>query len=257
MSVNTALREPTDGHSVVHLPKQATPTKADQLPADQPPTDQIPAIVAQARAGDAAAFGQIYAQYFDTIYRFVQFRVGNRQTAEDITADTFVRALRRIDTFTWQGRDIGAWLVTIARNLVADHFKSRRVRYEITTVDPLDGDAPHVEQRAADDTEKNVIDYLTHVDMLRAVSQLSPDQQECIVLRFLHGLSVAETARIMGRNEGAIKALQFRARNVLARMLTDDDLGDGGGPAHRNERSANERSGNDRSLVRRSGNRRA
>jgi RNA polymerase sigma-70 factor (ECF subfamily) len=248
MSMNTALREPTDGHHVVHLPKQATPATAEeQIPATEIPVSEIPAIVAQARSGDSTAFGQIYEQYYDTIYRFVHFRVGNRQTAEDITADTFVRALRRIDTFTWQGRDIGAWLVTIARNLVADHFKSRRVRYEITTVDPLDGDALRTEQRAADDTEKNVIDYLTHVDMLRAVSQLSPDQQECIVLRFLHGLSVAETARVMGRNEGAIKALQFRARNVLARMLTEDDPAEGGPIQHRNERSG---------FDRRAGNRR-
>jgi RNA polymerase sigma-70 factor (ECF subfamily) len=238
MSVRTALQEPTDNHSVVHLPKQATPVEAGQMPA----------VVEQARSGDATAFGHIYEQYYDTIFRFVHFRVGNRQTAEDITADTFVRALRRIDTFTWQGRDIGAWLVTIARNLVADHFKSRRYRYEIATVDSLDSDTVRTEQRAVDDTEKNVIDYLTHVDMLRAVSQLSPDQQECIVLRFLHGLSVAETARVMGRNEGAIKALQFRARNVLARMLTEADPAEPAATQHRNERSGFER---------RPGNRRA
>lgn len=239
MSALTALQEPTDNHSVVQLPRQAAPVDVGPMPT----------VVEQARSGDVAAFGQIYEQYFDTIYRFVHFRVGNRQTAEDITADTFVRALRRIDSFTWQGRDIGAWLVTIARNLVADYFKSRRYRYETATVDSLDADPTRPEQRALDDTEKNVIDYLTHVDMLRAVSQLSPDQQECIVLRFLHGLSVAETARVMGRNEGAIKALQFRARNVLARMLTEADPFEG--PAvtqHRNERS---------SLGRRAGNRRA
>src|SRR4029450_9068296 len=65
---------------------------------------------------------------------------GNRQLAEDLTADTFLRALKRIGSFTWQGRDPGAWLVTIARNLVADHFKSGRYRLEVTTGDVLDAD---------------------------------------------------------------------------------------------------------------------
>jgi RNA polymerase sigma-70 factor (ECF subfamily) len=95
-------------------------------------------LVERAQAGEAEAFGLLYDRYFDTVFRFVYFRVGNRQLAEDLTSDTFLRALKRIGSFTWQGRDLGAWLVTIARNLVADHFKSGRYRLEITTGDVLD-----------------------------------------------------------------------------------------------------------------------
>src|SRR3712207_1734591 len=130
-------------------------------------------------------------------------------------SDTFLRALKRISSFTWQGRDLGAWLVTIARNLVADHFKSGRYRLEVTTGDVLDADRP--DRGPEGSPEAAVIDHITNVDLLKAVKQLNPEQQECIVLRFLQGFSVAETAQSMGKNEGAIKALQYRAVRALDR----------------------------------------
>lgn len=189
-------------------------------PARPDPSDaaaEVWALIERAQAGDGAAFGLLYDRYFDTVFRFVYFRVGNRQLAEDLTADTFLRALKRIGSFTWQGRDLGAWLVTIARNLVADHFKSGRYRLEVTTGDVLDADRP--DRGPEGSPEAAVIDHITNVDLLRAVKQLNPEQQECIVLRFLHGFSVAETAQAMGKNEGAIKALQYRAVRALARLL--------------------------------------
>jgi RNA polymerase sigma-70 factor (ECF subfamily) len=176
-------------------------------------------LVERAQAGDAEAFGLLYDRYFDTVFRFVYFRVGNRQLAEDLTADTFLRALKRIGSFTWQGRDLGAWLVTIARNLVADHFKSGRYRLEVTTGDVLD--AERAESGPEGSPESAVVDHVTNVALLKAVKQLNPEQQECIVLRFLQGFSVAETAQAMGKNEGAIKALQYRAVRTLARLLPD------------------------------------
>ena len=186
-------------------------------PDPSDPASEVWALVRRAQAGDAEAFGLIYDRYVDTVFRFIYFRVGNRQLAEDLTADTFLRALRRIGSFTWQGRDIGAWLVTIARNLVADHFKSGRYRLEVTTSDVLEADR---EDRGPEGSpESAVVDHITNVALLAAVKKLNPEQQECIVLRFLHGFSVAETAKAMGKNEGAIKALQYRAVRTLARLL--------------------------------------
>jgi RNA polymerase sigma-70 factor, ECF subfamily len=180
---------------------------------------EVWALVERAQAGESEAFGLLYDRYMDTVFRFIYFRVGNRQLAEDLTSETFLRALRRIGSFTWQGRDLGAWLVTIARNLVADHFKSGRYRLEITTGDVLDADK---EDRGPEGTpETAVVDHITNVTLLTAVKQLNPEQQECIVLRFLQGYSVAETARAMGKNEGAIKALQYRAVRALHRLLPD------------------------------------
>jgi RNA polymerase sigma-70 factor (ECF subfamily) len=205
------------------LPTQPEPEREPATVKTRPdPTDAaagVWALVERAQAGDAEAFGQIYDRYLDTVFRFIYFRVGNRQLAEDLTADTFLRALKRIGSFTWQGRDPGAWLVTIARNLVADHFKSGRYRLEVTTGDVLDADR---EDRGPEGSpEAAVVDHITNVALLTAVKQLNPEQQECIVLRFLHGFSVAETAQTMGKNEGAIKALQYRAVRALARLLPE------------------------------------
>ena len=191
------------------------PSRPD--PSD--PATEVWTLVERAQAGEAEAFGLIYDRYVDTVFRFVYFRVGNRQLAEDLTSDTFLRALKRIGSFTWQGRDLGAWLVTIARNLVADHFKSGRYRLEVTTGDVLDADR---EDRGPEGSpEAAVVEHITNVALLTAVKRLNPEQQECIVLRFLQGFSVAETARAMGKNEGAIKALQYRAVRALARLLPD------------------------------------
>ncbi|WP_374775227.1 sigma-70 family RNA polymerase sigma factor [Streptomyces sp. NBC_01310] len=173
-------------------------------------------LVERAQAGEAEAFGRLYDQYSDTVYRYIYYRVGGKATAEDLTSETFLRALRRISTFTWQGRDFGAWLVTIARNLVADHFKSSRFRLEVTTGEMLD--ANEVERSPED----SVLESLSNAALLEAVRKLNPQQQECVTLRFLQGLSVAETARVMGKNEGAIKTLQYRAVRTLARLLPDD-----------------------------------
>jgi RNA polymerase sigma-70 factor, ECF subfamily len=150
------------------------------------------------------------------VYRYIYYRVGSPQLAEDLTSETFLRALRRITSFTWQGRDVGAWFVTIARNLVADHFKSSRYKLEITTHDLVStaGDNP-----AEGTPEDAVLASLTNTALLGAVKALNPEQQECIVLRFLQGMSVGETAKIMGKNEGAIKALQYRAVRSLGRLL--------------------------------------
>lgn len=173
-------------------------------------------LVERAQAGESEAFGGLYDHYADTVYRYIYYRVGSRATAEDLTSETFLRALRRIGTFTWQGRDFGAWLVTIARNLVADHFKSSRFRLEVTTGEMLDSN------ECERSPEESVLESLSNAALLDAVRRLNPQQQECVTLRFLQGLSVAETARIMGKNEGAIKTLQYRAVRTLARLLPPD-----------------------------------
>ena len=191
-------------------------TTTARRPAADSDSARMMDLVERAQAGEADAFGRLYDQYSDTVYRYIYYRVGGKATAEDLTSETFLRALRRIGTFTWQGRDFGAWLVTIARNLVADHFKSSRFRLEVTTGEMLD--ANEVERSPED----SVLESLSNAALLDAVRRLNPQQQECVTLRFLQGLSVAETARVMGKNEGAIKTLQYRAVRTLARLLPED-----------------------------------
>lgn len=197
----------------------AGPAAAAARPDPGDAAAEVWALVQRAQAGEAEAFGLLYDRYVDTVFRFVYHRVGNRQIAEDLISDTFLRALMRIGSFTWQGRDLGAWLVTIARNLVADHYKSGRYRFEIALGDGLDADGPDPGPEGT--PESTVVEHLMNATLLTAVRQLNPDQRQCIVLRFLRGYSVAETARAMRRNEGAVKALQYRAVRRLARLLPD------------------------------------
>lgn len=181
--------------------------------ANEPDRALVVDLVARAQRGDADAFGLLYDRYLDLVYRYVYYRVGAKALTEDLVSETFLRALRRIGTFEWQGRDFAAWLITIARNIIADHYKSGRFRLEVSTADMLDAD------RATDGPENEVLDGITNVSLLEAVKQLNSEQQECVVLRFLQGMSVLETAQAMGKTEGAIKALQYRAVRTLGRML--------------------------------------
>lgn len=183
---------------------------------DDTETTRLVALVELAQKGDGEAFGQLYDNYVSTIYRYVYYRVGAHALAEDLTSETFLRALRALASFRWQGRDFGAWLVTIARNLITDHYKSGRFRLEVTTGEMLDHDS------AADGPENDVLASLTNEALLGALKELGAEQQECLVLRFLNGLSVAETAKVLGKTDGAIKQLQLRAVRNLAKLLPED-----------------------------------
>jgi len=186
-------------------------------PEDAPDVDETHVetwrLVSLAQQGDGDAFGQLYDRYADTVYRFVYFRVNDRALAEDFTSETFLRALRRIGTISYQGRDIGAWFITIARNIVLDHLKSARHRLETTTADTIEG------REQAQSTEAAVLDTLQSERLMEAVRQLGDEQRECVMLRFVQGMSVSETAQIMGKNDGAIKALQHRAVRKLADLV--------------------------------------
>ncbi|MDT4904400.1 MAG: polymerase sigma-70 factor, subfamily [Pseudonocardiales bacterium] len=173
-------------------------------------------LVRLAQGGDGEAFGRLYDSYVDAVFRFIYFRVNDRALAEDFTSETFLRALRRIGTITYQGRDIGAWFITIARNIVLDHMKSARHRLEITTADTIEG------KEHAQSTETAVLESLAAERLMEAVALLGDEQRECVMLRFIQGLSVSETASVMGKNDGAIKALQHRAVRKLADLVGSD-----------------------------------
>ena len=204
----------SEAPSAVPVPADELEVAPDEL-VPEPQGVDVWALVHRAQGGDAEAFGELYDHYVTMVHRYVYHRVGDRATAEDVTSETFVRALRRIDSLSFQGRDVGAWLVTIARNIIRDHVKSSRYRLEISTADMRDAD------RATDGPEDAVVQHLTNQQLLACVQQLGSEQQECIELRFLHGLSVSETAEIMGKKDGAIKALQHRAVRRLAGLLPD------------------------------------
>ncbi len=208
---------PTESTPSNDAPGAKLPSSADD-PDEQVSDDhaEMWTLVQAAQAGDGEAFGKLYDHYVTAVFRFIYYRVNDRALAEDFTSETFLRALRRISTISYQGRDIGAWFMTIARNIVFDHVKSARYRLELTTGETIEnGDT-------AASPELAVLTNLTNTRLLQAVNELGDEQRECIVLRFLNGLSVAETAAAMGKNDGAIKALQHRAVKRLAGLLGDE-----------------------------------
>jgi RNA polymerase sigma-70 factor (ECF subfamily) len=206
MSSVRPVRQDAATQDIAPIPRQ-------ELNVEPPEPGGSWELVRAAQEGDRSAFAALYDEYVDVVFRYVLFRIGDRELAEDVTSETFLRALRRIGSVTYQGRDVGAWFVTIARNLVLDHVKSSRFRLEVITAEVDDN------QRVEVGPEQQVLAGVTRSALLECVQQLGDDQRECIVLRFLQGLSVAETAAVMARNEGAVKALQHRAVRRLAQLL--------------------------------------
>ncbi len=184
----------------------------------QPSVD--PEVVEQVRLaqeGSAHAFALLYDRYVDQVFAYVYHRVGHRQTAEDLVGDVFLRALRRISTFKWQGVDFGAWLMTIARNRVHDHFKSARFRLEATVEEVFDTPVDH----GTDNPEQALLSADLTQQVHDAIRQLKGEQAEVLYLRFIQHLNVAETAAVMGKTDGAIKALQYRALKSLAKLMPE------------------------------------
>ena len=176
-------------------------------------------LVERAKTGDGQAFAQLYDRYVDQIFGFIFNKVRDRHLAEDLTSDVFLRALRGLPQFTWQGVDIGAWLTTIARNRVTDHFKSARARLER----PADELHEEPEFAAPPEEPENALlagDLTATLD--NAMDRLSEDHREVLFLRFTQSRSVSETAVAMDRTEGAIKALQYRALRALAEIVRED-----------------------------------
>ncbi|HZK35798.1 MAG TPA: sigma-70 family RNA polymerase sigma factor, partial [Aeromicrobium sp.] len=177
---------------------------------------RLHALVDLAKDGDAEAFGQLYDHYVTGVFRFVYYRVGSSTLAEDLTSETFARGLRSIQRFNWQGKDFGAWLTTIARNLIADHFKSSRLRLEIVT------DVMPESKTTTASTEDDVLTVISNEMLFEAVNRLPKEQRDCVLMRFIQGLSIAQTAAALDRGEGAVKQLQLRAVRSLATLVPED-----------------------------------
>jgi RNA polymerase sigma-70 factor, ECF subfamily len=197
--------------SAVGLPRRDTVSTVSGVDPD------VVEQVRMAQEGSAHAFALLYDRYVDQIFGYVYHRVGHRQTAEDLVSDVFLRALRRISTFKWQGVDFGAWLMTIARNRVHDHFKSAKFRLEATVEEVFDTPV----QNSDDNPEQALLSSDLTQQVHDAIRQLKGEQAEVLYLRFIQHLNVAETAAVMGKTDGAIKALQYRALKSLAKLVPE------------------------------------
>ncbi|MBA2445288.1 MAG: sigma-70 family RNA polymerase sigma factor [Nocardioidaceae bacterium] len=216
LAVTDVLPVPTVLAPAGSAPRESPtwPRPSDGSPRSDSESTRLVALVDLARQGDSEAFGALYDHYSPAVYRFISYRVGVPVLAEDLTSETFFRALRSINDFRWQGKNFGAWLMTIARNLVADHYKSSRTRLEVATDDFTGHDE-------ATTTPEDEVQEMMYSILHKALARLPADQQECLVLRFLNGNSIQQTAEALSRSEGAVKQLQLRAVRNLAKLLPE------------------------------------
>jgi RNA polymerase sigma-70 factor (ECF subfamily) len=184
-------------------------------------------LVAEAKRGDPDAFGRIFDAYVGPLYRFIVSRVNNPSDAEDLTQLVFVKALEALPRYEARGIPFGGWLFRLARNAIIDQIRTRRDHLSLVTA------TTRATEDAGPEAMATLRDDLDRV--ARAMTALTDDQREVIELRFFAGLSVLEAAVAMGRQEGTIRGLQFRAiaslRRALGMELETTDIVSLGSPA--------------------------
>lgn len=180
-----------------------------------PPAPDETVLVRKAKSGNAEAFGALYDAYVERVYRYIYFRVTDDQTTEDLTSQVFLKAWEHLDRYKPGGSPFIAWLYTIARNAVIDYYRTRKQTVPLEEVGAL-----AVEEEALDDRMERQFD----VYILRTgLQQLTEEQQQVLTLKFMAKLTTEEVARIMGKREGAIRALQMRALQTLAKYMEKEE----------------------------------
>jgi RNA polymerase sigma-70 factor (ECF subfamily) len=174
-------------------------------------------LVAEAQRGNTAAFGRIFDEFGGPIYRFIASRVNSPTDAEDLTQLVFVKALEALPRYEARGIPFGGWLFRLARNAIIDQSRTRRDHLSLVTV------VTRATEEAGPEAMATLRDDLERV--ARALTDLTDDQREVIELRFFAGLSVYEAAAAMGRQEGTVRGLQFRAIAALRRSLAIESVG--------------------------------
>jgi RNA polymerase sigma-70 factor (ECF subfamily) len=173
--------------------------------------EAVERLVAAAKAGDPEAFGSLFDVYYGPVYRYVASRVGRPSDAEDLAQLVFVKVLESLPRYEQRGVPFGGWLFRLARNVVIDHVRTRR---EHVTLDVI------VEKSSDDQGPDELAVLRQEMDSIaHALRRLTPEQREAVELRFFAGLSAKEAAEAMGRQEGTVRGLQFRAIAALRREL--------------------------------------
>lgn len=183
---------------------------------------QVDEIVRRAQQRDRAAFGELYELYGRKLYAYFSYNLGSQQhAAEDLTEEVFLKLLEKIDGFRFTGVPFTAWMYRIAHNHLVDYVRHQKRE----TAFSLEETPPSLEP--CDSQEEELELRLSSQGLKEALHQLTFEQRQVILLRFVQDLSIADTARIMGKGEDAVKKLQSRALKSLKRILSREDDFDG------------------------------
>ena len=180
------------------------------------PLEDEKRMVDLAKSGDGEAFARLYEAYFDRVYRFIFFRVTDAQIAEDLASQVFLKAWEHLQRYNPDGPFL-AWLYAIARNAVIDNYRTRKKTVSLDEA-PIATRDDKLDDRMQSEFEKQ--------SLQAAIQRLTPEQQEVITLSFIAQYDTAEIARHMGKSEGAIRALQMRALQALARVMRNQSNGE-------------------------------
>lgn len=169
-------------------------------------------LIKNAIDGEAEAFGRLYDIYQPRIYRFIYLRVSHREEAEDITHRVFISAWENIAEFEIKDESsFSGWLYSIARNKVIDHYRTRKITIDIENIK---------EPAAIRDTGEEIANFNLEIEKVKkAIGQLKDIEQDVIIMRFVEDLTPKEVAKILNKNEGAIRLIQHRAIKNLRKML--------------------------------------
>ncbi len=178
----------------------------------RPSTSAEAHLIKCAKAGEREAFSQLYDQHVASIYKFIASRIREEMVAEDLTSQVFLKAWENIGRYRNLGLPFRAWLFRIARNTLIDHYRTANSHDCLDRL-PVNEPAPE------GNIEEQIEGYIEKKELVEAIDQLTNEQRQAICLKFLQGFSNREVARRMGKGTGAIRALQMRGLQTLAKNL--------------------------------------
>jgi RNA polymerase sigma-70 factor (ECF subfamily) len=183
------------------------------------PTRTGERLLIEAAQRDRARFADIYEEYFELVYAYVARRVRDRSTAEDLASEVFHKALANLPKFKWTGAPFASWLFRIASNLIAD--RAKRAAKTSATSEEIE----LTPQDSRKDSQSGLEDVERQAQLFRLVDGLPDDQKRVVGLRFAEDKSIKQVAAELGRSEGAVKQLQFRALENLRKKFATDRPG--------------------------------
>lgn len=167
--------------------------------------ENIQEIIEKAKKYDNYALNELCKKFYDKILNYIYYKIGNITDAEDLTSEVFIKMVKMIKT---QNGDFEAWLYKIAQNKVIDYYRKKHCKKEINSLEDYEIPTP------MEDSDPFIKD-----DIMKAISILTEEQQEVIILRFIEGYKIGEISKILGKSEESIKSLQFRAIQSLKKIL--------------------------------------
>ena len=183
--------------------------------------EKIRDLVNKAQNGDDHAFAEIYGRYFTPIYRFIYFKVGNREEAEDLTQTVFMKVFKSLDRFRFRDNPFSSWIYRIANNMVIDFFRKKKSL-------PLLDENPEDWQLEFADDALNPVEEAEELELAwsarQAIAEMKDPDRQVLVMRYIDGLSYKDIAETIGKTEEAVRQISSRSIRALKMIFKNKGL---------------------------------